>query len=65
MKAKTHSGAKKRVKITWTGKCIFDKCSKRHLLQNKSKQAKSKNPYGTVASITNARELKRALPNGL
>lgn len=62
MKAKTHSGAKKRVKVTWTGKCLFDKSCKRHLLQNKSKKAKSRDTYGKLASSANARELKLALP---
>ena len=65
MKAKTHSWAKKRVKITGTWKFVFDKCAKRHLLKKKSKQAKSKNPYGTISSSANVRELRQSLPNGL
>lgn len=40
MKAKTHSGTKKRVKISATGKFITQKIGKRHLLQNKSSKAK-------------------------
>nr|MBS9783941.1 50S ribosomal protein L35 [Candidatus Gracilibacteria bacterium] len=34
MKLKTHSGAKKRVKISGTGKFITDKTAKRHLLKD-------------------------------
>jgi len=40
MKQKTHSGMKKRIKITKTGKMIFQKPCKRHLLTNKSKRQK-------------------------
>ena len=46
MKAKTHSGAKKRVKVTGTGKYILEKSCKRHLLSDKSKKAKGRNKYG-------------------
>lgn len=65
MKAKTHSGAKKRVKITGTGKYILEKSCKRHLLSDKSKKAKGRDKYGRVASSANARELRQSLPNGL
>jgi ribosomal protein L35 len=47
MKAKTHSGTKKRVKITATGKFTTAKIGKRHLLQNKS-QANQKAKANTV-----------------
>lgn len=65
MKAKTHSGAKKRVKITWTGKYILEKSCKRHLLSDKSKKAKGRDKYGKVANSANSRELKQSLPNWL
>ncbi len=35
-KQKTHSGAKKRFKITGTGKVLREKAGKRHLLERKS-----------------------------
>ena len=35
-KQKTHSGAKKRFKITGTGKLLFQRAGKRHLLEHKS-----------------------------
>ncbi|EKE27803.1 MAG: hypothetical protein ACD_3C00146G0002 [uncultured bacterium (gcode 4)] len=65
MKAKTHSGAKKRVKVTGTGKYILEKSCKRHLLSDKSKKAKGRNKYGVEASSANERSLKQSLPNGL
>ena len=35
-KQKTHSGAKKRFKVTGTGKLLHEKAGKRHLLERKS-----------------------------
>jgi large subunit ribosomal protein L35 len=40
MKAKTHSGLKKRVKVTRNKKVIFKKPGRNHLLFNKSKGQK-------------------------
>lgn len=65
MKQKTHSSAKKRVKVTSTGKFILPKACKRHLLSNKGKRAKGKNKYGSVASPANVRALRACLPNSL
>lgn len=65
MKAKTHSWAKKRIKITWTGKFVLQKAGKRHLLSDKTKKAKGRDKYGRVTSTANTRELKQCLPNGL
>ena len=36
MKNKTHSGMKKRVKVTGSGKLLHEKAGKRHLLERKS-----------------------------
>ena len=58
MKAKTHSGSKKRVKITATGKFTTAKIGKRHLLQNKSAKAKGKGKYGSTTHIANERKMK-------
>jgi large subunit ribosomal protein L35 len=63
MKAKTHSGVKKRAKITGSGKIILPKSAKRHLLMNKSKKAKGRNKYGVVLDPSNNRSVKRSLPN--
>jgi large subunit ribosomal protein L35 len=35
-KNKTHSGIKKRVKVTGSGKLLFQRAGKRHLLERKS-----------------------------
>jgi large subunit ribosomal protein L35 len=64
MKLKTHSGAKKRVKITGTGKFILDKTAKRHLLKNKSNKAKGRDKYGKLVSVTNELECRLSLPYG-
>ena len=34
-KQKTHSGAKKRFKVTGTGKVLHERAGKRHLLEHK------------------------------
>lgn len=65
MKAKTHSWAKKRVKITWTGKYMITKSCKRHLLSDKSKKAKGRNKYGQLVSSAMTREMRQCLPNGI
>lgn len=58
MKAKTHSGTKKRVKITATGKFTTAKIGKRHLLQNKSSKSKGKGKYGATTHVANERKMK-------
>jgi len=65
MKAKTHSWAKKRVKITGTGKYVLAKSCKRHLLSDKSKKAKGREKYGKVSGTANVREMRQSLPNWL
>ncbi len=58
MKAKTHSGTKKRVKVTANGKFRTQKIGKRHLLQNKSQKSKGKGKYGLETHIANERKMK-------
>lgn len=58
MKAKTHSGSQKRVKVTATGKFRTAKIGKRHLLQNKSSQAKGRGKYGAATHVANERKMK-------
>ncbi len=38
-KNKTHSGAKKRFKVTGSGKILRERAGKRHLLEHKSSRA--------------------------
>jgi len=37
-KNKTHSGAKKRFRVTGTGKIMHDRAGRRHLLEHKSSE---------------------------
>ncbi len=64
MKLKTHSGAKKRVRITGTGKMLFDKTAKRHLLSQKSKKAKGRDKYGHEAAPADMKKVHACLPYG-
>ena len=64
MKLKTNSSAKKRVKITGTGKFIVDKTAKRHLLKDKSSKAKGRDKYGHELHKTNQLEARLSLPYG-
>lgn len=64
MKLKTNSSAKKRVKITGTGKYIVDKTAKRHLLKDKSSKAKGRDKYGHVIADANQLEARLSLPYG-
>ena len=41
-KMKTHSSAKKRFKVTGTGKVMFFRSGRRHLLRKKSNKAKTR-----------------------
>lgn len=59
---KTRKWVSKRVKITGTWKVMLGKCSKRHLLSNKSKKAKGRNKYGLEASSSEVRKIKQQLP---
>ncbi len=61
-KMKSHSGAKKRVRKTGSGKFAFARRGKRHLLQQKSKRQKRLNRT-VMAHPTNIRALKGLLPN--
>lgn len=46
MKQKTHSGSKKRIKKTGSGKLMFQKAGRNHLLSSKSKRQKKVNRLG-------------------
>ncbi len=52
MKQKTHSGAKKRFRVTGGGKIKRRKANLRHLLENKS--SKRKRQLGTTAYVDSA-----------
>jgi len=63
-KQKTHSGAKKRFKLTGSGKLLRRKAMKGHLLGNKS--AKRKRSFGKQHDVhgSDTREVKRLLGGG-
>ncbi len=61
-KMKSHSGAKKRVRKTGSGKFAFSRRGRRHLLQQKNKRQKRLNRT-VMAHKTNVRALKALLPN--
>ncbi|MCL3778592.1 MULTISPECIES: 50S ribosomal protein L35 [unclassified Actinomyces] len=60
-KNKTHSGAKKRFRVTGSGKLMREQANKRHLLEVKSSRRKRKLSKDQVVDPTNLREVKRLL----
>lgn len=58
---KSHSGAKKRFKITKTGKVFASKSCNNHLLTNKWKTNK-KSPYSKELPSFSAKAIKNLLP---
>ncbi len=63
-KVKTHSGAKKRFKLTKSGKVKRSHAYKSHLLNGHGKTPKRKRSLrqGAYADATNAPTLKKMLP---
>jgi large subunit ribosomal protein L35 len=61
-KLKSHSGAKKRIKRTGSGKLAFSRNSRNHLLMQKSKRQKRLNRT-KLMHYTNERALKLLLPH--
>ncbi|MDE6021430.1 MAG: 50S ribosomal protein L35 [Ruminococcus sp.] len=62
VKTKTHSGAKKRFKLTGSGKLKYQKTNKRHRLTQKDTKRKRIARTAGVADVTNAPALKKLLP---
>lgn len=60
-KNKTHSGAKKRFRVTGSGKLMREQANKRHLLEVKSSRRKRKLSRDQVVDPTNLRQVKRLL----
>ena len=63
-KIKTHSGAKKRFKITKNGKVLHGKTNRRHKLNSAKKSTKRKRNLRKIAITdkTNVAQVKRLLP---
>ena len=61
-KIKTHSGAKKRFKLTKTGKVKMQHCGKRHILTKKTTKRKRGLRKGVYADVTNAPTIRKMIP---
>jgi len=61
-KLKTHSGAKKRFKLSATGKVIRGHANKSHILNKKTRKRKRGLRQTAVADVTNVMKVKKMLP---
>ncbi len=60
-KVKTHSGAKKRFKVTGTGKIKHFHSNASHLMRKKSKKSKRNLSSATILSKSNLKRVKALL----
>jgi large subunit ribosomal protein L35 len=60
-KQKTHSGAKKRFKVTGSGKLVHERTNKRHLLEHKSSRRTRRLSVETEMSPANVKQAKKLL----
>ncbi len=63
-KMKTHSGAKKRFKLTAKGKVNFKRAKMRHMQSNKEKTMKRKARKAGIMADCDAQHIAKLLPNG-
>ncbi|MCU0822434.1 MAG: 50S ribosomal protein L35 [Spirochaetes bacterium] len=63
-KLKTNSGAKKRFKLTKSGKIKRANACKRHILESKSPKRKRSLRKSNVVSDSEVRRVKKMLPYG-
>ena len=61
-KIKTHSGAKKRFKLTKTGKVKRAHAFKSHILNKKTTKRKRNLRKTVTADVTNVANIKRMIP---
>lgn len=64
VKLKTHKGAKKRFKITATGKIMHAKGMKSHLRRKKAPRVKRQFDRMQIMNDATTGRVKRLLPNG-
>jgi len=64
MKQKTHSGTKKRTRVTGSGKVMLQRSCKGHLLSSKNKRALKSDRGGVVAPKGHMKMLSRLLKIG-
>ncbi|HZK06332.1 MAG TPA: 50S ribosomal protein L35 [Actinomycetaceae bacterium] len=60
-KNKTHSGAKKRFRVTGSGKIMHEQRNKRHLLEHKSSKRKRRLSKDKVITGGDAAKVKKML----
>ncbi|MGU3431390.1 50S ribosomal protein L35 [Actinomycetes bacterium M1A6_2h] len=60
-KMKSHSGTKKRFKVTGSGKILREKAGRRHLLEHKSSRVTRRLEGTAVVSPNDAPRIKRLL----
>ena len=61
-KIKTHSGAKKRFKMSKNGKPIRGHAYKSHILTKKTTKRRRNLRKTNVADVTNQKQIKRLIP---
>ena len=61
-KIKTHSGAKKRFKLTKTGKVLRAHAYKSHILNKKTTKSKRNLRKTAIADVSNVAQVKRLIP---
>lgn len=61
-KIKTHSGAKKRFKLSKTGKVLRGHAYKSHILNKKTTKRKRNLRKVVVADVTNVAKIKKMVP---
>jgi len=61
-KLKSHSGAKKRFKLSATGKVIRAHANKSHILNKKTRKRKRVLRQTVAADVTNVAKVKKMLP---
>jgi large subunit ribosomal protein L35 len=60
-KMKTHSGAKKRIRITGAGKLMRQQANRRHLLEHKASTRTRRLALDVTLSPGDAKKIKRLL----
>lgn len=60
-KMKTHSGAKKRFRMTGSGKIMRERAGKRHLLEHKSSRLTRRLSKDQVVAPADVKQIKKML----
>ena len=60
-KMKTHSGTKKRIKVTGSGKLMHERTNRRHLLEGKSSRRTRRLALDKTLSPADTKKAKRLL----